>query len=138
MNNTTGEVARGRADELKKHQRALAQINRDAAKIAGAPATAEQPARQHSAEQTKTIRHTYANKENARRAARSEYLKLSRTMASFSITLARGRPDLLPDAPAQVRGFKPTIDETAWIISRVTHNVTDAGYTTAVEMELAY
>ena len=51
---------------------------------------------------------------------------------------AAGHPTPFPDAPAQVRGFKPSMDATAWIASRVTHNLTDAGYTTAVEMELAY
>jgi phage protein D len=127
-----GWASYGRADEAKKHASAVAAAERDAQKIA--PDAGD--ALDHGADQVKTLRHVYATKENARRAARSEYLKLGRGTASFSITLAHGRPELLPDMPVQVRGFKPPIDATEWIAVRITHNLTDAGYTTGVELEI--
>lgn len=135
VNKTSGEVPYGRADEAKKHASAQRQAASDAEKIAG-PANEEKPDFNHSADNVKTLRHVYANKENAQRAARSEYLKLGRGTASFSITLAHGRPELLPDMPVQVRGFKRAINDTDWIATRLTHNLTDAGLTTAVELEI--
>lgn len=91
---------------------------------------------ERSAENIKTLRHVYANRENARRAARAEWRRLQRGMATFSITFARGRPELFPEIPATVRGFKPAIDSTEWLLTRVTHNVGDSGYTTAIELEI--
>jgi phage protein D len=84
----------------------------------------------------KTLRHVYASKTNAERAAKAEWEKLQRGVAQFSITLAYGRPELFPELPASVSGFKPIIDKQDWIISRATHSLTDSGYTTALELEV--
>lgn len=89
-----------------------------------------------SAGNIKTLRHTYATKSNAERAATSEWQRLQRGVAEFSITLAHGRPELIPELPARVVGFKPQIDAAEWLISRVTHRLTDAGLTTVLEMEI--
>lgn len=84
----------------------------------------------------KVLRHTYATKSNAERAARAEWARMQRGVANFSITLARGRPDLFPELPAIVTGWKPQINSTKWTIAKVTHNVTDRGYTTTLELEV--
>ncbi|MBI2381485.1 MAG: phage late control D family protein [Gammaproteobacteria bacterium] len=89
-----------------------------------------------SGDQTKVLRHTYASEANALRAAKAMADKLRRGVATFSITLAYGRPDLFPELPATVRGFKPLIDSTEWLIAQVTHTISDGGYTNQVEMEL--
>jgi uncharacterized protein len=85
---------------------------------------------------TKSLRHTYANKDNALRAAHAEWARLQRGVATFSLTLAEGRPDLMPELPASVTGFKPQIDTIAWTLTKVMHSLTDSGYTTAVELEV--
>lgn len=84
----------------------------------------------------KVLRHTYASKTNAERAARAEWQRIQRGVATFRMTLARGRPELFPELPAVVRGWKPQIDSTRWIITRVTHNLSDHGYTTTLELEI--
>lgn len=84
----------------------------------------------------KVLRHTYASKSNAERAARAEWQRIQRGVASFRITLARGRPDLFPELPAIVRGWKSEIDNTGWIITKVTHNLSDHGYTSTLELEI--
>lgn len=89
-----------------------------------------------SADNMKTLRHTYSSQANARRAARTEWRRIQRGMAQFSLTLARGRPELFPDLRAAVSGWKPEIDGTEWCLARVTHNLSDSGYTTALEMEV--
>lgn len=57
-------------------------------------------------ENVKTLRHIYANKQNAMRAAMSEWSKLQRGVAEFSITLANGMPEEFPEQPVTVSGFK--------------------------------
>lgn len=128
-----GEVTHGVTEDRKARQGALRQSERDAAKLAGAaPAVAID----HSADNIKTIRHVYASKANATHAVRAEWRRLQRGMATFGITLAHGREDLFPELPATVKGFKPAIDNTDWIVTRVTHSGGDGGFTTAVELEI--
>jgi phage protein D len=69
----------------------------------------------------KTLRTIYASKSNALRAARSEYRRLLRGIVTFEYALARGRPDFYPEMHARVRGFKPEIDATDWIVVRAEH-----------------
>jgi phage protein D len=38
--------------------------------------------------------------------------------------------------PVAVKGFKRVIDEQAWVISRVVHNLNGNGYTTGLELEV--
>jgi phage protein D len=83
----------------------------------------------------KTLRHTYATKETAFRGAMSAWQRLQRGLANFSITLAEGRAELMPELPASVSGFKPQIDAIDWTITRVVHHITESGYTTALELE---
>lgn len=78
----------------------------------------------------------YATKAQAMRAAQAKWDKLQRGVAEFSISLAFGRADLFPETPVVVRGFKRVIDEQAWIISRVVHNLNGNGYTTGLELEV--
>ncbi|MCY1219231.1 phage late control protein GPD [compost metagenome] len=84
----------------------------------------------------KVLRHTFATKANAERAARAEWARMQRGVANFSITLARGRPDLFPELPAVVSGWKPQIDNTGWTITKVTHHLTERGYITSLELEI--
>lgn len=79
---------------------------------------------------------TYANRPNAERAAKMHWQRLQRGVASFSMTLAYGRAELYPEMPVKVSGFKPQIDNAEWIITTVTHNVADGGFTTAIELEV--
>ncbi|MGM8733146.1 phage late control D family protein [Enterobacter hormaechei] len=78
----------------------------------------------------------FATKAQAMRAAQAKWDKLQRGVAEFSISLAIGRADLFPETPIAVKGFKRVIDEQAWIISRVVHNLNGNGYTTGLELEV--
>lgn len=83
-----------------------------------------------------TLTHTYATKENAARAAKANWEKIQRGVASLSIQLARGRAELYPEMPITVSDFKPEIDVAEWILTRVTHSLNDSGFTTALELEV--
>lgn len=78
----------------------------------------------------------YASKAQAIRAAQAKWDKLQRGVAEFSINLATGREDIYPEMPVRVSGFKRVIDEQAWLISKVTHNINNNGFTTCVELEV--
>ena len=83
-----------------------------------------------------TLRTTYASKNNAQRAAKSNWERLQRGAAKFSIQLAKGRADLYPEVPVKVTGFKKQIDDADWTLVTVTHSVSDTGFTTALELEV--
>ncbi|HDL8434236.1 hypothetical protein A6J63_019725 [Yersinia enterocolitica] len=82
------------------------------------------------------MRETFKTERAARRAAAARWSKLQRGAAEFSMTLARGRADLFPELPAVMQGFKPEIDQAAWIITQVTHTIGDNGFTTALNFEV--
>ena len=126
----TGSVTYGQADDDKKQRAAQRQATRDADKIATANAF------NVSADNLKTLRHVYSSKANAARAARAEWRRLQRGMATFTITIAEGIPELFPETPAIVSGFKPQIDSTDWLITRVVNTIGDAGYTQQIEFEI--
>ena len=58
-----------------------------------------------------------------------------RGAAKFEITLAVGRPDITPETPVKVSGFKPEIDAQAWLITEVAHSLDNSGYTCRVQLE---
>ncbi|CQJ41177.1 gene D protein [Yersinia enterocolitica] len=78
----------------------------------------------------------YATQKAAMRAAQSKWERLQRGVAEFSITLAMGRADLFPETPVVVNGFKSVIDQQSWIISKVTHSLSNSGYTTQLSLEV--
>lgn len=86
--------------------------------------------------QIKSLRHTYASERTAITAAKSAFDKLKRGVATFSLNLAFGEPDLMPETPIELSGFKAEIDATNWLITRVTHNLSDSGLTSQIECEL--
>lgn len=78
----------------------------------------------------------FSTKAQAMRAAQAKWDKLQRGVAEFSIELAMGRADLFPETPVTVRGFKQVIDEQTWTISKVTHALSNNGYTTQLALEV--
>ncbi len=83
------------------------------------------------------LNRTYANRNNAERAAKMQWERLQRGGASFSLQLAEGRADLYTEMPVKVTGFKQPIDDAEWTITTLTHSVSpDNGFTTSMELEV--
>lgn len=83
------------------------------------------------------LNRTYANRSNAERAAKMQWERLLRGVASFSLQLAEGRADLYTEMPVKVTGFKQPIDDAEWTITTLTHSVSpDNGFTTSMELEV--
>jgi len=83
------------------------------------------------------LNRTYANRSNAERAAKTQWERLQRGVASFSLQLAEGRADLYTEMPVKVSGFKQPIDDAEWTITTLTHSVSpDNGFTTSLDLEV--
>ena len=86
-------------------------------------------------EREKRLKDTYGSEADALTAARSERQRVERGKATFELTLAYGRPELMPQTAVVVSGFKPEIDSTPWQVVKVTHSLGDQGFTTRLELE---
>lgn len=83
----------------------------------------------------KTLRHTYQSPKTAATGARAAYKKLKRGAMEFDISLAVGRPDVAPESPVTLQGFKPEIDAEKWVGKETTHTLDSNGLTTAVKLQ---
>ncbi len=75
------------------------------------------------------------SKKDAVAKAKAADNKKARRVASFDITLAKARPDIIADSPATVRGFRPYIDAHKWVVVEVTHDLSGSGYSTGLKCE---
>jgi len=83
----------------------------------------------------KTLRHVYADEQSALQAARAEWQRFQRGAATLSYNLALGRADLIPEMTCSLSGVKQEISATVWLAKSVTHNLSDSGYITSLELE---
>ncbi len=89
-----------------------------------------------SDEKPRLMRHNHPSQTDAKHAAQSEWRKLKRAGSKLSLNLAEGNPNLYPETPVTVIGFKADIDNTPWISERVRHQLNDSGLTTDIELEV--
>lgn len=83
----------------------------------------------------KRLRDTFANEADALEAAKAEWARLQRGVATVSYSLARGRPELGPQHPVRFRGFKEPIGNAQWLISTARHSLSEGGLVTSIELE---
>lgn len=86
-------------------------------------------------ENIKELRHSYTDQASALKAARAELNRLQRGTATLSYTLAKGRPDLVPDMTYSLTGVKADIAEIIWLGGNIRHSFTSDSYTTSLELE---
>ncbi|MGQ0905221.1 contractile injection system protein, VgrG/Pvc8 family [Acinetobacter baumannii] len=84
----------------------------------------------------KEIRYIHRDKKTAELAAQAEYNRCKRASQKLSYTFAFGQPNLIPEQEFVFTGLKPQIDDIVWLGTNVTHNLTDGGFTTSVELEV--
>ncbi|RRV04612.1 phage late control D family protein [Pseudomonas sp. v388] len=84
----------------------------------------------------KDLRHTYTDELTALRAARSEWARVQRGSATLTYTLAKARPELIPELTYTLQGIKPDVDGIIWHGGNVQHSLSaDAGYTMSLSLE---
>lgn len=86
-------------------------------------------------EGARKLSRVYATEEAAQQAAKAAHGRAAREPVSFSINLALGRADLGPEQKARVSGFKRQIDGIDWLITEVTHSLSDHGFTSQMKCE---
>ncbi|MFP0858254.1 contractile injection system protein, VgrG/Pvc8 family [Acinetobacter baumannii] len=84
----------------------------------------------------KEIRYIHRDKKTAELTAQAEYNRCKRASQKLSYTFAFGQPELIPEQEFVFTGLKPQIDDIVWLGTNVTHNLTDSGFTTSVELEV--
>ncbi|QEA39474.1 hypothetical protein FGL86_10570 [Pistricoccus aurantiacus] len=89
------------------------------------------------ADNSKQLRPTYASEADTLDATQAEWRRIQRGEAEFELTLAQGRADMLPQLPLAVRGFKPEIDATPWLVTEVSHSLNDSGFGTSIRCEVS-
>ncbi|MEC7119009.1 MAG: contractile injection system protein, VgrG/Pvc8 family [Pseudomonadota bacterium] len=78
-----------------------------------------------------------ASAEQAKTRATAKAQQVKRQVATFELTLATGRPDIKPETPIRVQGFRPYIDQHRWTTEEVTHRLSGSGYQTVIKLESA-
>lgn len=86
-------------------------------------------------ENLKELRHSYTDQASALNAARAEWQRLQRGTATLSYTLAKGRPELVPDQTYSLFGIKAEIAAIIWLGGNIRHSFTPDSYTTSLELE---
>lgn len=64
---------------------------------------------------SKTMKETFGSEADAGRC-QVELQRIGRGLATFDLNLAIGVPELSPDTPVRVTGFKPEIDGQGWLV----------------------
>src|SRR5690606_25705555 len=86
--------------------------------------TTKQEAIAGAGDNLKDLRHSYANQAAALAAARAEWSRLQRGVATLSYSLAKGRPDLVPDQTYSLTGIKDAIGAPVWLGKSLRHQFT--------------
>lgn len=83
----------------------------------------------------KDLRHTYADRDSALAAARAELQRLQRGSATLSYSLAKGRPELIPELTYSLQGVKDEIGAIVWLGGNVSHDFSSEAFVTRLELE---
>ncbi|SSP36706.1 phage-related late control gene protein (GPD-like) [Acinetobacter baumannii] len=87
-------------------------------------------------ENLKEIRYVHRDKKTAELACQAEFNRCKRSSQKLTYTFAFGQPELIPEQEFVFTGLKPQIDDIVWLGTNVTHNLTEGGFTTSVELEV--
>lgn len=86
----------------------------------------------------KKLRRTYANRADAKAAAKGEAAKRQRGVFTFTYDLALGDPAIFPNARVTLSGWDSEIDGIAWLVDEATHMLDGSGgLRTAIRLESA-
>ncbi|AWY99584.1 phage late control gene D protein (GPD) [Rhodobiaceae bacterium] len=102
--------------------------------VAGAVTRAVLAESESDARKLKTLLETFASEAEAKAAAKAEWNRIERGRYTMSLTLAIGRPDLLPETPVTLVGWKAEITGHRWICGPVEHTLNDSGLVTKAEL----
>ncbi len=73
------------------------------------------------------IRRVYHSKPEAHAAADAANRRAARSEATMDLSLPLGRPDIYPDRPVTLIGFKREVDAHPWLIAEASHTLDGVG-----------
>ena len=86
----------------------------------------------------KRLRKVYSTEADARHAAEAELGRMERGKATMSFAMALGRPDIFPDRPIKLTGWKAEINAINWLVIETVHTMDgNGGLTGRLELETA-
>ena len=83
----------------------------------------------------KALPGVFSGKNNAQAAIQAEWKELERSKQQAIITLAEGRPEIVPETPVSLSGWENSIDKTPWIAKKIEHCVGKEGFVSQVQLE---
>lgn len=84
----------------------------------------------------KRLRRRYATEAQARQAAQAEWRRLNRVPQQLNLSLALGRPEIGPETPVTVTGFKAAINETSWVVTEARHQLDNRGLVSSLTLDV--
>lgn len=83
----------------------------------------------------KTLRHLYPNRGSAEHGARAAFKRLKRSSEEFEIQINPGRPEITPESPVVLQGFKAEIDAAQWIGVEIETTLDQNGLSSKIKLE---
>lgn len=83
----------------------------------------------------KTLRHLYPNKGSAEHGARAAFKRLKRSSEEFDLRIHPGRPEITPESPIILQGFKDPIDAAQWIGVEIETTLDQNGLSSKIKLE---
>ena len=84
----------------------------------------------------KTLRQTYPTSTEATEAASAEWQRIQRGRHTLSLKLSEGMPELIPETPVILSGWKTDITDFNWVVGDVKHSLNGSGLRTDLNCEV--
>lgn len=84
---------------------------------------------------TKQLRDTFANEQDALAETQAEWQRIQRGMATLTFSAAVGVPNISPQQRVEFPTMKPPISDIQWLVKRLQHSISESGFTTRFELE---
>lgn len=84
---------------------------------------------------SKQLEEAFADAKRTAIGLTKQHHELLDKQQDLSLPLVHTSPELFPELPATVRGFKDTIDALPWIVTKAAHRLADK-FTTKLELEV--
>jgi hypothetical protein len=87
-------------------------------------------------EKLKDLQHLLRHRSRRPGRTRAELHHIQPCKATFELTFAHGRADLMPETPLTLIGWKAGIDDAGWLATEVENSLDDNGYVTGIRCEV--
>ncbi|MCZ4281690.1 contractile injection system protein, VgrG/Pvc8 family [Kiloniella laminariae] len=83
----------------------------------------------------KTLKKTFPTQAEAAAAAKSKWNEIGRAKRTMRFSRNPGLPELIPNLPVTLSGWRAEINAIKWISGDITHRIDSSGLSTAIDLE---